>query len=398
MKEAIPTTVVKEGLAEVEVPDPQAYAREGYFDPSWAPVFYNPRMVFNRDIAVLALQCSLTGGIRICEPLAGTGVRGIRFALEIDGVEEVILGDINKLAVKLVLRNVRRNRVEDKVKVFEEEANRLLSDYSSPEDRFDAVDVDPFGPPTPFVDSAIRALRIGGILCLTATDMAPLCGVYPMACFRKYFAKPLKTEYCSELAVRIVVGMAVREAAKRELALKPLLAYSVDHYVRVYGTLEKGAQETDALLAQIGYVAHCSSCLWRATFSGLAPRFEAACPRCGERLDVAGPLWLGKLADVELCKRMLEEAEKREYLQTRRRASKLLELLMEEGEMPPTYYVIDQLCRRLRCSPPPMEELVENLRGLGFKATRTHFDGKGLKTEAPIEVIEEVLKEISPSS
>ena len=65
MKEAIPTTVVKEGLAEVEVPDPQAYAREGYFDPSWAPVFYNPRMVFNRDIAVLALQCSLTGGIRI---------------------------------------------------------------------------------------------------------------------------------------------------------------------------------------------------------------------------------------------------------------------------------------------------------------------------------------------
>ncbi len=398
MKEVIPTTLVREGLAEVEVPDPKAYTKEGYFDPSWAPVFYNPRMVFNRDVAILMLQSFLTGRKRICEPLAGTGVRGIRFALEVDDVEEVILGDVNKLAVELALRNVRRNRVENKVKVFEEEANRLLSSHSSPEERFDAVDVDPFGPPTPFVDSAIRALRIGGVLCLTATDMAPLCGVYPAACLRKYFAKPLKTEYCIELAVRIVAGMAVREAAKRELALRPLLAYSVDHYVRVYGVLEKGVQKADALLAQMGYVVHCSSCLWRATFSVLAPWIEPTCPRCSGKLEVAGPLWLGNLADRELCEKMLDEAKRREYLQARRRAAKLLELLMGEGEMPPTYYVVDQLCRRLKCSPPPMEKLVEKLKEPGFKATRTHFDGKGLKTDAPIEVIEEALREISPIS
>ena len=50
-------------------------------------------------------------------------------------------------------------------------------------DRFAVIDLDPYGSPTPFLDAAVQSVADGGLLCVTCTDMAVLCGQYSSLCF-----------------------------------------------------------------------------------------------------------------------------------------------------------------------------------------------------------------------
>lgn len=53
--------------------------------------------------------------IRILEALAATGLRSIRYAKEIDGLDEIIANDLMNQAVDMINKNVKVNGVEDKV-------------------------------------------------------------------------------------------------------------------------------------------------------------------------------------------------------------------------------------------------------------------------------------------
>lgn len=50
------------------------------------------------------------------------------------------------------------------------------------------VDVDPYGSPSVFLDSAVQTVADGGLLMCTATDMAVLCGNNGEVCHSKYAA------------------------------------------------------------------------------------------------------------------------------------------------------------------------------------------------------------------
>ncbi|RJS68315.1 tRNA (guanine(10)-N(2))-dimethyltransferase, partial [Candidatus Bathyarchaeota archaeon] len=333
------------------VPKLKAFVKSpSEYAPSKAPVFYNPVMELNRDIAVLALQAyqrTVNREISVCEPLAGCGVRGTRFAVEVDGVKKVVMNDINEKAFKLASYNVEMNKLDKRVLVRNEDANFLLSSYGAPRKRFDAIDIDPFGSPTPYIDSAVRALRSGGLLALTATDMAPLCGVYPKACIRKYGGKPLRTEYCHEIAVRLLAGCLATTAAKHDMGVDILFSQSTDHYIRLYAKIEHGAKKADRTLQNMGYILHCFKCFHRETVKGLLlSEHHGKCGECGSKLDVAGPLWLGKIFDKHFCGLMEREAEGKK-LRFKRRIWKILALTREESEAPVTYYVLDKICDAL---------------------------------------------------
>ena len=124
-----PTEVVEEGRISVLVPNLKVYFKEEIEPvPSKAPVFFNPTMELNRDLAVLALQTyqKMVGNeVSVCEPLTGCGIRGIRFAEEVNKVRKIVLGDINPRAAELAQLNVRRNELEDRVFVMNEDANLL---------------------------------------------------------------------------------------------------------------------------------------------------------------------------------------------------------------------------------------------------------------------------------
>lgn len=51
--------------------------------------------------------------IRILEALSATGLRSIRYAKEIPGVDEIIANDLMSSAVEMIKRNVEVNGVEN---------------------------------------------------------------------------------------------------------------------------------------------------------------------------------------------------------------------------------------------------------------------------------------------
>ncbi len=396
MNISFPTEVVKEGTVSVAVPKLEAWKKA----PSKAPVFFNPTMELNRDLAVLALQAfqKMVGrDISVCEPLAGCGIRGIRFAVEVRGIRKIVLGDINPKATELARLNVKRNGLSSSlVEVANEDANLLLSRYAAPRKRFDFIDIDPFGSPAPYMDSAVRALRDGGLLALTATDMAPLCGVHPRAGVRKYGGKPLRTEYCHELAVRLLMGCLAMTAAKHDIGVEAVFSHSTDHYIRVYALIHHGARESDKSIHEMGYVLHCFTCLHRETFGELASPLKWECPECGSKLSVAGPLWLGRICSEEFCCYMEEETAGRN-LRQEKRIFELLSLIGNEADGPITYYVTDKICDKLSLPTPPLTHVISELKKMGFKAVPTHFNRKGFRTDASAKIVKEVVaKLVSP--
>jgi len=400
-KIGFPTETAQEGEVNVLVPKLKEFVKlPSEYAPSKAPVFYNPVMELNRDIAVLALhvyQKMLNREISVCEPLAGCGVRGIRFASEVKGVKKVVINDINERAFQLANYNVNINGLSERVAVKNEDANFLLGCYGAPLKRFDAIDIDPFGSPAPYLNSAIRALRNGGLLALTATDMAPLCGVHPKACIRKYGGKPLRTEYCHELAVRLLAGCLVTTSAKYDIGVSVLFSHSTDHYVRIYTTIKHGAKKADESIKNMGYVLHCFKCFHRETVNRLSTiGHSEKCSVCGSKLSVAGPLWLGKIFDGQFCELMEEEAKRRKF-KLGRRIGKILALTKNEVEAPLTYYVLDKLCDALALPTPPIRKVVENLRKKGFQASLTHFNSRGIRSNAPATAIKETILNITTS-
>jgi len=67
-----------------------------------AGVFYNPRMSLNRDVAILFAQSFFTFSrpIRICDPTCASGVRAVRYALELPISPVVLAGDKDPLSVE----------------------------------------------------------------------------------------------------------------------------------------------------------------------------------------------------------------------------------------------------------------------------------------------------------
>jgi tRNA (guanine26-N2/guanine27-N2)-dimethyltransferase len=391
-----PTETVQEGKVKILVPKLSAFVKKpSEYAPSKAPVFYNPVMELNRDIAVLALQAyqrTVNRKIIVCEPLAGCGVRGIRFASEVEGVKKVLINDINDKAFQLARANVQINNLSRRVSVKNEDANRLLSHYGAPRKRFDAIDIDPFGSPVPYLDSALRALRDGSFIALTATDMAPLCGVYPKACIRKYGGKPLRTEYCHELAVRLLAGCLATTAAKYDIGISVVFSHSTNHYIRLYAKIAYGAKKADESIKNMGYMMHCFNCFHRETLK--APSligYSGRCSECNSKLDYAGPLWLGKIFDKEFCENMEKEAQNM-TLGCRAKVLKILALIRGEVDGPLTYYVINRLCDKLEMPVPSVRKIMESLRERGFQACLTHFNFNGVKTNASAIKMKEILK------
>jgi tRNA (guanine26-N2/guanine27-N2)-dimethyltransferase len=393
-----PVETVKEGKVRVSVPKLQAFVKEpSEYAPSKAPVFYNPVMEFNRDLSVLALQTyqrRVNREISVCEPLTSSGIRGIRFATEIHGIKNVLIGDINERAFKLAKQNVQLNNLQDQIAVKHKDANCLLSCHSAPRKRFDVVDIDPFGSPVPYLDSAIRALRNTGLLAVTATDLAPLCGVHPKACIRKYGGKPLRTEYCHELAVRLLTGCVATLAAKHDIGIRVVFSHSSDHYVRVYAETGYGAKKADESVKNLGYILHCFNCLHRETAASAFSKNIEKCPECGSRMDFAGPLWLGRILDKQFCESMTKENMQRAF-RSSFRISKLMSLARDEAEAPLTYYIIDKVSSKLSLHVPSVATMLKLLLEKGFQAVPTHFNSRGIRTNAPALTMQNFVKSLT---
>lgn len=383
----VETLKFQEGEVTILAPRPSSA-------PSKTVAFYNPRMGLNRDLSILTLKAygkiMNKDMLRVCDAMTGVGARGIRYAKEVEEVSEVILNDLNPIALQFAEYNAHLNKVDEKTKITHDEANRTLSFNAVPNLRFDLVDLDPFGTPVPYLDSAIRALKIGGILSATATDLPVLCGVYPKAAKRRYGVSTYSTDYCHEAAIRILIQTIIRAAAAHEIASQPIFCYYADHYVRVNLILKRGKELTNRLLEQVGYIEDCRKCGYRKAIPCFS-EFSKFCPICGFELKLIGPLWLGSLFDKIYCENMIELISSTP-LHEERRVRKLLNFALEEADSPPLLYPLSLICDRLNIPQTKPSKTISELKRLGFKASRSHIKGDAIKTDAPIRVIERLLR------
>jgi len=341
------------------------------FPPGTAPIFFNRRMELNRDITILLL--SILTPSDYLDAMGATGVRGLRVAHEC-GIP-VTINDRDEQAIPVIEKNVAHAGLT--IEVAHRDVNALLSERS-----FDAVDIDPFGTPASFLDAGVRGTR--RFLFVTATDTAPLCGAHKKAGIRRYFALPKNTEYHSEVGLRILLGAVVRETVKYDRGIEPLFCFAREHFARLHLRITRGASAADETLTHIGFVMQCPKCPHREEHRGMVPE-SCTCPECGNRLDPVGPLWLGSLVHDETLDRMLAQLDFVE-LGTKKELAKLIEIC--RAELPIAgFYDYHQIAKRLNISPPPIETVLEQLRSAGCAASRTHFSGTGIKTDAPLPVL-----------
>ena len=138
--------------------------------PPRNPAFFNTLAKFKRDTLITILNTyasQFDEKITFADVLSSIGATGMRIANESNYIKKIYFNDANPIAIDFLNRSIERNNFGSFCATSNNEANKFLSNFSGKEDRFDFIDLDPFGSPVPFIDSAIRALKINGIISIT---------------------------------------------------------------------------------------------------------------------------------------------------------------------------------------------------------------------------------------
>ena len=396
-------------------------------------VFYNPAQVVNRDLSIAVLnyfsqqrqaeksqsqkkRASKNGiratpaahdGLHILEGLAASGLRSIRYAKEIDGVSRVVANDMDPAVVDAMRRNIEFNGPEVIERVVPSVGDARIVMMQNP-NAFDVVDLDPYGSPSQLLDCAVQAVADGGLLCVTATDMAVLCGNNGEACFAKYGSYPLHKSYCHEMAVRIVLASIATAAARVKRYIVPVLSCSIDFYVRMFVRVYDSAAEVKNAGTKMGYVYQsqgCDSFYWqrigRKVVKGTSTKFQPGhgppvpqtCPETGAVFSMGGPFWAESLHDVSWAQGILSLVRsRRERFAAFDKIQGLLTSCAEELPDVPLYLNLHDMCKTLRATPMRGEIFRSALINAGYRVSGTHCNPLGVKTDAPWDVIWDIMR------
>ncbi|MBI4738643.1 hypothetical protein HY772_03640 [Candidatus Woesearchaeota archaeon] len=357
MKESIKLTMYKtitEGSASIHVPVNEKISHK-------LDVFYNPVMKFNRDISILLLNSIESKNLTIADPLAGSGVRGIRFMCELDRgkIATIAFNDHSAKACALIKKNIELNHDSARSRPYtitNQDANMFLLQSKG----FDYIDIDPFGSPNPFLNNAVIRLSRTGLLAVTATDTSSLCGTYARVCRRRYWAQPHHNHLMHELGLRILIRKVQLVASQFEKALEPVFSYSKEHYMRVFFAVRKSKSAVDKIIDQHG------------TYQD------------------AGPLWTGRLWDNELVKRMMNRSKPLPYPFDR----ECLNRIAQEAKISTIgFYDIHMICKAHKMpAVPKFARIIDSVKQKGYLISPTHFSPTGLRTTMPREGFEELVR------
>lgn len=350
---------VTEGKTKLFVPDIKKYKI-----PEYAPVFYNPKMRKDRDLSVQLLKKYFgKRKTKILDLLSGSGVRAIRYNVEC-GFDS-FANDLNPSAIKLIEKNVKLNKAE--VSVSKKDANLFLLEHKN--DKFNCIDVDPFGSPASFLGNSFIALKPKkSILCATATDLGALSGTYPKTCFRRYSIVSDRTSFLHELGLRNLIMAMSREANKNDYSIKPLYSYYNLHYYRVFCEISGSTKNINRSLKNIGYISYCPKCERREVFR-IFGEIKTGC-KCKEKRKILGLTWIGKIGDFDFLKNILNE--------------------VFEYQIDELYYDLHSLAKVNKKESIGIQKIIEKIREKGYKAERTHFSGYGVKTTSPFEIVKKI--------
>jgi tRNA (guanine26-N2/guanine27-N2)-dimethyltransferase len=344
---------------------------------------------------------------RVLEALSASGLRALRYAREIDGIGQVVAVDNDKASVEACRRNIKFNGSVASSKVHSEFADARVYMLTHPKE-FDVVDLDPYGTPSIFLDSAVQSIADGGILMCTATDMAVLCGGNAEVCYSKYGSYPLRAKYCHEMALRILLACIESHANRYKRYIIPVLSVQMDFYVRVFVRVYTSASAMKNTPLKLSYVYQCIGCdsyhlqpMARTVsknnslryLPGFGPVVPQECNDCGKKFNMGGPIWSAPIHDQEWVSSLLSDVQSMpNRYPAYNRISAVLTTVSEELPDIPLFVSLHNLCATLKCTSPSAVMFRSAVINAGYRISGTHVNPLGLKSDAPMNVIWDIMR------
>nr|XP_043632241.1 probable tRNA (guanine(26)-N(2))-dimethyltransferase 1 isoform X1 [Erigeron canadensis] len=344
---------------------------------------------------------------RVLEALSASGLRALRYAREVEGIGQVVALDNDEASVEACRRNIKFNGSVASAKVESNLVDARVYMLTHPKE-FDMVDLDPYGSPSVFLDSAIQSVVDGGMLMCTATDMAVLCGGNGEVCYSKYGSYPLRAKYCHEMALRILLACIESHANRYKRYIVPVLSVQMDFYVRVFVRVYTSAGAMKNTPLKLSYVYQCIGCdsfhlqpLARTVskntsvryLPGFGPAVAQECSDCGKKYNMGGPIWSAPIHDQEWVTSILADVKsmKARY-PAFDRISAVLTTISEELPDVPLFLSLHNLCATLKCTSPSAVVFRSAVINAGFRISGTHVNPLGLKSDAPMDVIWDIMR------
>ncbi|KAG5925771.1 hypothetical protein E4U42_003943 [Claviceps africana] len=389
---------------------------------------------------------------KILDALSASGLRALRYALEIPFVTSVTANDLSPSATESIKQNAHHNGVTDKLKATNDDALALMyraiaADLSKRDKRgnpskthkFDVIDLDPYGTAAPFFDAAVQAVRDdGGLLVITCTDSAVWAGhSYCEKAFALYGGVPVKGMHSHEVALRLILNAVATSGARYGLAIEPILSLSIDFYTKLFIKVTRspsavkflgaktmlvyscdagcGAWETQPILKSRPFPNKKGNGSFYKHTMAQGPSADRFCQHCGFKMHVTGPMYGGRIHSQDFIHRLLDEIPKSspEVYKTLPRLEGMLRTALEEyipgPELPtdvdrkdaeaavvdhtPFFFIPGKAASILSCATPPDDMFRGALVHLGYQVGRSHCRPGSIKTDAPWSTIWWVLTE-----
>ncbi|KAB8198992.1 S-adenosyl-L-methionine-dependent methyltransferase [Aspergillus parasiticus] len=406
-----------------------------------------------------------TPSFTILDALSATGLRALRYASEIPFATCVVANDLSSSAIKSMKLNIEYNGLGKLIQPNTGDARTYMYSTLNPANtqasrphtgKFDVIDLDPYGTAAPFMDSAVQAVKDGGLLCVTCTDAGVWASNgYPEKSYALYGGVPTKGTHSHEGGLRLILHALALSAAKYGLAIEPLLSLSIDFYARVFVRVHRSPAEVKFASGNTMVVYNCDSgCgAWSTQpLTQTKPRLDkkgnpfyhygfaqgplanTTCAHCGMKTHIGGPMWAGPLHNPQFIRRILDmllEADRSVY-QTVDRIEGMLTTALEEDLTPnasirsgsseptiskskdvglsedpaiiprmdpalrepyPFYFSLSALSKVLHTSTISFDAFRGAVRHLGYQCTRSHTKPNSIRTDAPWDVIWEIMRE-----
>ncbi|XP_041002555.1 probable tRNA (guanine(26)-N(2))-dimethyltransferase 2 [Juglans microcarpa x Juglans regia] len=344
---------------------------------------------------------------RVLEALAASGLRSLRYAREVEGIGQVVALDNDKVSIESCKRNIKFNGSVACSKVEAHLTDARVFMLTHPKE-FDVVDLDPYGAPSVFLDSAVQSVVDGGMLMCTATDMAVLCGSSGEVCYSKYGSYPLRGKYCHEMALRILLACIESHANRYKRYIVPVLSVKMNFYVRVFVRIYTSASAMKNTPLKLSYVYQCTGCdsfhlqpIGRTVsknnsvrhLPGFGPAAPHECSDCGKKFNMGGPIWSAPIHDQEWVTSILSDVKSiKDRYPAYDRISAVLTTISEELPDVPLFLSLHNLCATLKCTSPSAVIFRSAVINAGYRISGTHVNPLGLKSDAPMDVIWDIMR------
>nr|ANV78986.1 tRNA N2,N2-dimethyl(Guanine26-N2)-methyltransferase (TRMT1, trm1) [uncultured Candidatus Thalassoarchaea sp.] len=402
------------------------------------PVFYNPAMSRSRTRSVLLMQYAIenkllgNGPIYAVDGLAATGLRARRWLNELpkESAERIhaTIIDMNQYSLDLALKT----HDEFPPDHSKGELSAINGDLRSAilNQGWHWVDIDPYGSPTPFLDTAIQSMARKGIIEVSATDTAALTGSSKNPLLRRYGARVRNDGLAHDSALRVLLATVGRVASKHERRIEPLISIWDSHHLRVSMRVIRSIEGANKIEDSLGWrvysptheevLASIKSGLHTETSLDILP-MDCFLPlhhpinRDDER--VSGPMWIKNMGKKEVLAFMTEERvlqmcgpdpmkedllkwTEKEFDYENRRILRSVKNLANEANAIETQHhiLVDYLSSWLKIgSPPSPKKLVKSIIEAGFSASLANYGKKpSIRTDAPWDLVVKIALEIHP--